>query len=105
MAGLAGAQAVQPPGPVAVEWDSRTVSGGRSVVSGYVHNRQTMRLENIRVRVEMLDASSRAVGTRLAYVAGTVPAHDRGYFEVRLPASESYRVTIDSFDWAGCGNG
>ena len=100
---LGGAQAS---GPLRVEWETRQIGGGRAVVSGYVYNRHLLRAEHIRLRVETLDASSRASSTRTVYVTGTVPPGDRGYFEVRVPTGEAtYRVTVESFDWFSCGEG
>jgi hypothetical protein len=92
--------------PVRVEWESRTTRGSNVVISGYVYNTREMRLENVRLRVDTVDAASRPVSTRTAYVTGTVPSRDRAYFEVSVPSGgAAYRVTIESFDWAGCGNG
>jgi hypothetical protein len=37
---------------------------------------------------------------------GTIPYRDRGYFEAAVPAAgAAYRVSIESFDRAGCGDG
>jgi hypothetical protein len=87
-----------------VEWET-VARGGRTVVRGYVYNEHQMRAENIRLLVEGLDASARPVTTRLAHVMGTLPSRDRAYFEAVVPAAASYRVSIESFDRAGCGNG
>ena len=44
--------------------------------------------------------------TRTVFVIGTIPYRDRGYFEATMPAAgATYRVSIESFDRAGCGNG
>jgi hypothetical protein len=87
-----------------LEWEAAQ-RGGRTVVSGYVHNDHEMRAENVRLLVEGLDASSKPVTKKTAYVTGTIPNRDRAYFEATMPAAASYRVTIESFDRAGCGNG
>jgi hypothetical protein len=51
------------------------------------------------------DAGARPVASRIAHVIGTVPYRDRAYFEAAVPAAAAYRVSIESFDRAGCGNG
>ena len=88
-----------------VEWEQLSRKSG-AVVRGYVHNEHQMRAENVRVRVEQLDADARPVLTRTVFVVGTIPYRDRGYFEVTMPAAgATYRVSVESFDRAGCGNG
>ena len=108
MAGHGGTRAdatsATPVTELRVEWDT-TTRGGRTVVRGYVHNEHQMRAENVRLLIEGLDAGARPMTRRIAYVTGTIPHHDRAYFEATLPAAASYRVSIESFDRAGCGNG
>ena len=88
-----------------IEWEQAS-RGARAVVRGYVYNQHQMRAENVRLRVEQLDADARPVMTRTVYVFGTIPYRDRGYFEVTVPAAgATYRVSVESFDRAGCGNG
>ena len=33
------------------------------------------------------------------HVSATVPARGRGYFDVQVPVSSSYRVDVDSFEF------
>ena len=88
-----------------VEWEQVSRRSG-AVVRGYIYNEHQMRVENVRVRVEQLDADARPVLTRTVFVVGTIPYRDRGYFEVPMPATgATYRVSVESFDRAGCGNG
>jgi hypothetical protein len=87
-----------------VEWET-TTRGGRTVVRGYVHNQHQMRAENVRLLVEGLDDGARPVTRRTTYVVGTIPYRDRAYFETVVPAAAAYRVSVESFDRAGCGNG
>ena len=91
-------------GAFRLEWET-TQRNGRTVVSGYVHNEHEMRAENVRLLVEGLDAGNTPVTKKITYVTGTIPNRDRAYFEATVPAAASYRVTIESFDRAGCGNG
>jgi hypothetical protein len=88
-----------------VEWEKATRSG-RPLIRGYVYNQHQMRAENVRLRVEQLDAAANPVAARTTYVVGTIPYRDRGYFEVPVASADAtYRVSIESFDRAGCGNG
>lgn len=88
-----------------VEWEQVPHRRG-ALVRGYVYNQHQMRAENVRLRVEQLDADARPIATRTVWVTGTIPYRDRGYFEVAVPAAgASYRVSIESYDRAGCGNG
>src|SRR5437879_4086032 len=100
----AAALSATPASELRVEWETIT-RGGRTVVRGYVHNQHQMRAENVRLLIEGLDAGARPVTTRVAYVFGTIPYRDRAYFEATVPAAGAYRVSIESFDRAGCGNG
>ena len=101
----ASALSATPESELRVNWE-RVSRGNRAVISGYVYNTHQMRAENVRLRVEQLDAAARPVASRVAYVVGTIPHGDRGYFEVVMPVADAaYRVTIESFDRAGCGNG
>src|SRR5438128_8669174 len=103
-AGFGGTRALALSGaPVAelrVEWET-VARGERTVVRGYVYNEHTMRVENVRLRIEQLDANARPVATRTTWVFGTIPNRDRGYFEAAVPAAgAAYRVSIESFDSA-----
>jgi hypothetical protein len=99
------AMSATPVSELRIEWD-QVARGRGAVVRGYVYNEHQMRAENVRVRVEQLDADARPLVTRTVYVMGTIPYRDRGYFEVAVPAGgATYRLSIESFDRAGCGNG
>ena len=88
-----------------VEWET-VARGDRAVVRGYVFNDRQLRVENVRLRIEQLDASARTVATRGTWVPGTLQNGDRRYFEVAVPATAAtYRVSVESFDYSGCGDG
>src|SRR5437870_5681129 len=69
-----------------VEWET-VARGEKAVVRGYVYNEHPMRVENVRLRIEQVDASARPVATRTAWIPGTIPYRDRGYFEAVVPAA------------------
>ena len=76
---------------------------GRPNVSGYIVNQYRARAENLRLRVEALDASGKPVATTHGYVAN-VPAGARVYFEVPVKErAPRYRVTIESWEWRETG--
>ena len=100
----AAALSATPVTELRVEWET-TTRAGQTVVRGYVFNEHQMRAENVRLRVEGLDAGARPVTASIAYVFGTIPYRDRVYFEKTVPAAAAYRVSVESFDRAGCGNG
>ena len=88
-----------------VEWET-VARGDRAVVRGYVFNDRQLRVENVRLRIEQLDASARTVATRGTWVPGTLQNGDRRYFEVAVPAAAAtYRVSDESVDYSGCGDG
>ena len=89
-----------------VEWETASARSGRPIVRGYLYNVHTRRADNVRVKVEQLDSASRPLATRFAFVIGGISPGGRGYFEVAVPVPDAtYRVSIDSFGVAGCGDG
>ena len=102
---VTAAVSATPPSELRIEWE-QVIRGGRTIVRGYVYNEHQMRAENVRLRIEQLDADARPILTRTIYVFGTIPNRDRGYFEAGVPtAGATYRVTVESFDRALCGSG
>lgn len=99
------AVAAAPVTELRVEWET-VARGDRAIVRGYVYNEHRMRVERVRLRIEQLDASARPVATSAAWLAGTLSYGDRRYFEAAVPAvGAAYRVSIESFDRSGCGDG
>jgi hypothetical protein len=70
-----------------------------AAVVGWLYNDDRAGVTNVRVRVDVLDASGQIVGSGEAYVYGSVPANGRAYFFVPVPRyGQSYRVTVLRFD-------
>jgi hypothetical protein len=68
-------------------------------VSGWLYNDRGYGVSNVRLRVEVMDATGGALGTSEGWLYGNVPARGRGYFFVIVPRrGESYRITVLSFD-------
>ena len=76
---------------------------GKPVVSGYVTNQWGIGVNNVRLRVEALDAAGDVSATDIGYVFGDVTPGARVYFEVPVrQKAASYRVSVLSFDAAQC---
>ena len=86
----------------ALEWQPHE-RGGRAFVSGYVTNEWGIGVNNVRMRVEALDAAGGVTATYIGYVFGDVTPGTRAYFEVPLAQkAASYRVSVLSFDAQQC---
>ena len=68
-------------------------------VGGYIYNNYGSPATNVRLLIEGQDASGATVSSVVAQVAGVVPGNNRLYFEVRVPAAETYRVRVLSWDF------
>ena len=71
---------------------------GKSVVSGTVWNTTNWAAKRIQLLVDGLDASGTPVSQRVVWLGIDLPAGAHGYFEVPVPISPSYRVTVFAFD-------
>ncbi len=86
-----------------LDWEAGT-RHGRPVIQGYVYNDYLRPASNVRLLVEVLDASGAVTARQVGFVFGVVPFNDRTYFEVPLKtAGASYRVSITAFDWKDVG--
>ena len=72
---------------------------GRPMVSGYVTNQWGISVNNVRLRVEALDAAGKVTATDIGYVFGHVTPGTHVYFEVPVQQkSPNYRVSVLSFN-------
>ena len=82
-----------------MSWAPHLVGGRDAAVKGYVDNRSQLRVGDVHLRVETLDASGTVIGEAFGWVTGDVAAGGRGYFVVRVGVpGPTYRVTIESYD-------
>ena len=98
-----GASLADPLG-LRVDWSSQPRTRG-ALIAGYVFNDNGTPVADVLLRIEGLDGEGHVVRTSTGYVFGTVPAFNRTYFEVPVPAASSYRVAVSSFQWMKGGGG
>jgi hypothetical protein len=88
-----------------LDWEVGT-RHGRPVIQGYVYNDYLRAAYEVRLLVEVVDASGAVIARSVGFVRGIVAFNDRSYFEVPLKtAGASYRVSITAFDWKDVGGG
>jgi len=86
-------------GDFRVGWEESLIGGRDAVVKGHVDNRSQLRVGDVHLRVETLDASGRVIGQAFGWVMGDVAPGGRGYFVVRITVpGAGYRVTVESYD-------
>lgn len=85
-------------GRLRVEWEAASRKSV-PIIRGYVINDHAIAAANVRLMVEVLDASGAVVGKRVGWVLGTVPNSNRTYFELKVPAAAGYRVRVLAWDW------
>jgi hypothetical protein len=71
---------------------------GRPILVGYVANTSGYIFDNVRLRVEVLDATGRVTATTVGYVIGDLGPSTRRLFEVHVPQASTYRVSVLSYD-------
>ena len=86
-------------GDFSVGWEASLIGGRDAAVKGYVDNRSRLRVGDVHLRVETLDASGRVIGESFGWVMGDVAPGGRGYFVVRITVpGAGYRVSVESYD-------
>ena len=83
-----------------VEWTAREERAGMSRMTGYVYNDYGQAAEDIELLITGLDSAGQPVSTAIEHLSDTVPARGRGFFDVQVPESPSYRVDVESFEFA-----
>ena len=88
-----------------VEWTVEPGRPGMSRISGYVYNDYIKDAENVALQVAAVDSGGRPVSSMVQRFSATVPARGRSYFDVQVPASQTYEVRVIGFDFQeGPGN-
>ena len=82
-----------------VEWGPPAESADDGVLRGWVVNDSMVRVGDVRLLVETVDAEGRVIGQSFGWVIGDVPGGGRGYFMVRITTlGAGYRVRVESYD-------
>jgi hypothetical protein len=99
LVGPALASGADAQGDFSVSWEPHLIGGRDAAVKGYVDNRSRLRVGDVHLRVETLDAGGKVIGEAFGWVAGDVAAGGRGFFVVRVGVpGPAYRVTVESYD-------
>jgi hypothetical protein len=75
-----------------------SIRDGNAVVSGTVWNTSDWSARRVQLLVEGLDASGKPVSQRVVWLGLDLPRGTHAYFEVPMPASVSYRVSVFAFE-------
>lgn len=91
-------------GYFSLEWEVGPTRSGQPAITGYVSNDFSLWAANIRLLVEALDSSGRAVASTIGYFDEWMAPKGRGYFYVPAPeGGVSYRVMVQSWSWRSPG--
>lgn len=82
-----------------IEWSARPLRPGLSSITGYVYNDYGKPAELVDLRVTTLDAAGRPVAAQTYRIGDTVPSRGRSYFELQVPASDTYHVDVIGYDF------
>jgi hypothetical protein len=82
-----------------VEWAAGVDERGRPRLSGYVYDDYGQAATHVQLQISAVDAAGHEIHRVTRPVAGTVPSEGRAYFDVPVPPSQSYQVTVVSFDF------
>jgi hypothetical protein len=82
-----------------VEWTAGAGRAGMSRITGYVYNDYGQAAEDVELKITGLDTAGQPVNTMFQHMGDTVPSRGRGYFDVQVPVSESYKVDVESFEF------
>jgi hypothetical protein len=88
-----------------VDWASRAEGAGQSEITGRVHDDYGQPATNVELRIAMVDTTGHEVQSVIKPVRGTVPAMGDAYFDVHVPDSPGYRISVESFDFVEFGTG
>ena len=83
-----------------VEWTAAGAGrAGTSRITGYVYNDYGEAAEDIELKITGLNAAGQPVNTMFRHMSDTVPSRGRGYFDLQVPVSESYKIDVESFEF------
>ena len=81
-----------------VNWNHRATSIGQAIV-GSVSNTSTVRVTDVRLRVEGLNSAGNSVGVSFVWALGDIPpASETSFVAESIPGAADYRISVESFD-------
>ena len=99
------ATAAPPLQSLAVDWpqyfrieSESSARDGRTVVKGNVWNTANWSTKRIQLLLDALDASGQVVNQRVVWLGIDLAPGTHAAFEVPMPASSGYRVSVFAFD-------
>ena len=88
-----------------VDWVSRADGAGQSEITGRVHDDYGEAATDIELRIAMVDPTGHEVRSVIRPVRGVVPGMGDAYFDVHVPDSSGYRVSVASFEFVELATG
>ena len=82
-----------------IEWSAQPLRPGLSKITGYVYNDYGKSAELVDIQVTTLDAAGHPVAAQVHRIGDTVPSRGRSYFELKVPASDSYHLDVIGYDF------
>ena len=82
-----------------VDWEARRDGSGQSEIIGRVHDDYGEPATDVELRIAMIDATGHEAQSVIRPVRGLVPAMGDASFDVRVPDSPAYRVSVVHFDF------
>ena len=82
-----------------VDWASRADGAGQMEITGHVHDDYGQPATGVELRIAMVDATGHEVQSVIRPVRGLVPAMGDAYFDVHVPDSSAYQISVASFDF------
>jgi hypothetical protein len=68
-------------------------------IEGRVRNPSDVRVTDVRLQIEGLDADGRPVGRTFVWAIGDItPGGETSFFADGMPGAATYRIAVDSFD-------
>jgi hypothetical protein len=87
-----------------VEWTAAPATDGHVRIAGYVYNDYGDDAIDVALQINGMDGSGQRVEQLVEPVRGDVPAGGRTPFDIQVPASASYQVSVASFGFVEMAN-
>ena len=87
-----------------VEWTAAPARDGHVRIAGYVYNDYGDDAIDVALQINGVDDNGQRVERLVEPVRGDVPAGGRTHFDIQVPASASYEVSVASFGFVEMAN-